>query len=171
MKKLFCAMMVVLMSVGFSGCFSSFYNASTKDEYEQEQGQEYEQDQKQKVYGVGDTQKLEGVSLTVTNVESGVYCGSSESENGSFVKVSFKMKNENNEPHEISYLDFTLNDTYTIRETTYRMTNIEIGGFELLKGNEYEFYAIFDCKYEHTQVDMIFGWEKGLFDGTKEWVL
>lgn len=169
MKKFFCAMTVVLMSLSFCGCSSSFYNASTGDEYEQEQ----EQEQEQKVYGVGDTQTVGGVSLTVTKAESNTAYFAGESEPIKFpsVKVFFKMKNESNEPYTISYLDFTLNDTYTIRETDYKSTNIEKGGFQLVKGNVYEFYAVFDCKYEHTEVDMVFIWETGLFDDKKEWAL
>ena len=161
MKKILSGIMAGLMAVSLCGCFGGY-------ESEGESGQK--QEQVQKVYGVGDTQKVKGVSLTVTNVESGLYCGSRKSENGSWVKVYFTMQNENDKPYRISYLYFTLNDTYTIRETTYLRTNIESGGFYLVKDNTYDFYTIFDCTYKHTEADMVFEWEKGLFD-TREWVI
>lgn len=161
MKKILSGIMAGVMAVSLCGCFGG---------YDSEGESSQKQEQVQKTYGVGDTQKVKGVSLTVTNVESGLYCGSRKSENGSWVKVYFTMQNENDEPCRISYLYFTLNDTYTIRETTYLMTNIESGGFYLVKGNTYDFYTIFDCKYKHTEADMVFEWEKGLFD-TREWVI
>ena len=161
MKKILSGIMAGVMAVGFCGCVGG---------YESESESSQKQEQVQKVYGVGDTQKVKGVSLTVTNVESGLYCDNRKSENGSWVKVYFTMQNENDNPYRISYLYFTLNDTYTIRETTYLRTNIESGGFYLVKGNTYDFYTIFDCTYKHTEADMVFEWEKGLFD-TREWVI
>jgi hypothetical protein len=161
MKKILSGIMAGVMAVSFCGCMGG---------YESESESSQKQEQVQKTFGVGDTQTVKGVSLTVTNVESGLYCGDRKSENGSWVKVYFTMQNENDEPCRISYLYFTLNDTYTIRETTYLMTNIESGGFYLVKGNTYDFYTIFDCKYKHTEADMVFEWEKGLFD-TREWVI
>lgn len=149
MKKILSGIMAGVMAVSLCGCFGG---------------------QEQKTYGVGDTQKVKGVSLTVTNVESGLYCDNRKSENGSWVKVYFTMQNENDEPYTVFYVDFSLNDTYTVRETTYRLTDIQSGGFALVKGNTYDFYTIFDCKYEHTQADMVFEWEKGLFD-TRKWVI
>ena len=134
MKKILSGIMAGLMAVSFCGCFGGY----------EESGQ--------KTYGVGDTQKVKGVSLTVTNVESGLYCGDRKSENGSWVKVYFTMQNENDEPYKVFYVDFSLNDTYTVRETTYRLTDIQSGGFYLVKGNTYDFYTIFDCKYEHTKI-------------------
>lgn len=157
MKKILIGIMAVIMVVSFCGCIDG-----------DESGQK--QEQVQKTFGVGDTQKVKGVSLTVTNVESGLYCGNRKSENGSWVKVYFTMRNENDEPYKVYYIDFTLNDTYTVRETTYLLTDIQSGGFALVKGNTYDFYTIFDCKYEHTQADMVFEWEKGLFD-TRKWVI
>ena len=157
MKKILIGIMAVIMVVSFCGCIDG-------DESSQKQ------EQVQKTFGVGDTQTVKGVSLTVTNVESGLYCGDRKSENGSWVKVSFTMQNENDEPYKVYYIDFTLNDTYTVRESTYRLTDIQSGGFALVKGNTYDFYTIFDCKYEHTQADMVFEWEKGLFD-TRKWVI
>lgn len=162
MKKILSGIMVGVMAVILCGCFGGYENSGS----EKDSGQE----QVQKTFGVGDTQKVKGISLTVTNVESGLYCGSRKSENGSWVKVYFTMQNENDEPYSISYLDFTLNDTYTVRETTYSLTDIQSGGFALVKGNTYDFYTIFDCKYEHTQADMVFEWEKGLFY-TRKWVI
>jgi hypothetical protein len=157
MKKILSGIMAGVMAVSFCGCFGDY-----------EIGQK--QEQAQRTFGVGDTQKVKGVSLTVTNVESGLYCDNRKSENGSWVKVYFTMQNENDEPYKVFYVDFSLNDTYTVRETTYRLTDIQSGGFALVKGNTYDFYTIFDCKYEHTEADMVFEWEKGLFD-TREWVL
>lgn len=157
MKKILIGIMAVIMVVSFCGCIDGDESGQT-------------QEQVQKTFGVGDTQTVKGVSLTVTNVESGLYCGNRKSENGSWVKVYFTMRNENDEPYKVYYIDFTLNDTYTVRETTYLLTDIQSGGFALVKGNTYEFYTIFDCKYEHTQADMVFEWEKGLFD-TRKWVI
>ena len=161
MKKILSGIMAGVMAVSLCGCFGG-YESDSESGQKQEQGQ--------KTYGIGDTQKVKGVSLTVTNVESGLYCGDRKSENGSWVKVYFTMENENDEPYKVFYVDFSLNDSYTVRETTYRLTDIQSGGFALVKGNTYDFYTIFDCKYEHTQADMVFEWEKGLFD-TRKWVI
>ena len=159
MKKLISLMASVLMVGSMASCGSGSTESSVE-----------ESTSVAKRYVVGDTQKVKGVSLTVTNVESGLYCDSRKSENGSWVKVYFTMQNENDEPYKVFYVDFSLNDTYTVRETTYRLTDIQSGGFALVKGNTYDFYTIFDCKYEHTQADMVFEWEKGLFD-TRKWVI
>ena len=158
MKKIVSSLIALLMVGCMCGCG------------EVESESQVESTSVSKQYGVGDTQKVKGVSLTVTNVESGLYCDDRKSENGSWVKVYFTMKNENDEPYKVFYVDFSLNDTYTVRETTYRLTDIQSGGFALVKGNTYDFYTIFDCKYEHTQADMVFEWEKGLFD-TRKWVI
>jgi hypothetical protein len=159
MKKLISLIASVLMVGSMASCGSGTTESSVE-----------ESTSVAKQYVVGDTQKVKGVSLTVTNVESGLYCGDRKSENGSWVKVYFTMQNENDEPYKVFYVDFSLNDTYTVRETTYRLTDIQSGGFALVKGNTYDFYTIFDCKYEHTQADMVFEWEKGLFD-TRRWVI
>ena len=124
-----------------------------------------------KTYYVGDTQKVKGISITVTNVESGLYCDNKKSSNGWWVKVHFTATNDNDEPYKIFYSDFELNDTYTIRKTSYSLTNIKSGGFEMIKGNTYEFFVIFDCKYQHSEKDMIFMWDRGLFYENQEWVV
>ena len=125
-----------------------------------------------KPYYVNDTQKMDNVSLKVTSVESGNTYGTERSKNGQWVLVYFTMENLSDKPYRISYLYFTLNDTYTIRETTYRLTNIESGGFNLIKGNKYEFWCVYDCKYGHNEKDLMFIWESNdLFKDTRVWVL
>lgn len=126
-----------------------------------------------KTYKVGDTQTWQDISLKVKKVESGLYCGNRKSENGSWVKVYFSIENNNADYYTLSYVHFTLNDTYTIRDTYYSLTDIPSGGFVLVGGNTYEFYVIFDCKYAHTEKDLVFLWEVGgwVFGTTKEWVL
>ena len=153
MKKILIIFICMIMIFCFGACLDS----------------EEKQEQPQKVYGIGETQKWKGVSVTVTNVESGLYCGGEKSDNGSWVKIYFTMINENSEPCKIFYTSFTLNDTYTVRETTYRLTNIESGGFSLIKGNIYDFYIVFDCKYAHYEAEMVFEWEKSWLDGTLKW--
>lgn len=161
MKKIISILIVVLMAINLSGCFGLFEIEDKNDT------------PTNKVYYLYDTQKMDNVSLKVTKVESGKYYGSEESRNGEWVGVFFTMENLNEEPYRISYLYFTLNDTYTIRETTYRLTNIESGGFYLIKGTIYEFWCVYDCKYGHNEKDLKFIWEtNGLFGGdTREWVL
>ena len=121
---------------------------------------------------VGDTQKMDNVSVVVTRVEDGTFYGTEKSSNGKWVRVYFTMENFNDEPYRVSYSDFTINDTYTIRETNYRLTNIESGGFNLVKGNKYEFWCVFDCSYGYAEKDLIFIWDNGgIFGETREWVI
>ena len=94
MKKILSGIMAGVMAVSLCGCFGG---------YESDSESSQKQEQVQKVYGVGDTQKVKGVSLTVTNVESGLYCGSRKSENGSWVKVYFTMQNENEKDFKRNY--------------------------------------------------------------------
>lgn len=155
MKKLVIMLILISILLCLGGCW-----------FEEE-----EQPKEEKVYKVGDRQGVDGIFITVTNVESAPYCDNRKSANGSWVKVHFTAENTKNEPQKIFYTSFTLNDTYTIRETTYRLTNIESGGFALVKGNVYEFYAVFDCTYSHYYADMVFEWEKGWFDGKRKWII
>jgi hypothetical protein len=111
---------------------------------------------------------MKGVQLKVVDVKTTCDYGMV----GWYVTVYFEMENTNSEPYYLNYLHFTLNDCYTICETSYRNTNIESGGFKLVKGVKYDFYTRFTTKYRHDEKDMIFIWEtNGLFGGTKEWVL
>lgn len=121
-----------------------------------------------KTYSVGDTQTMKGVQLKVVDVKTTCDYGMV----GWYVTVYFEMENTNSEPYYLNYLHFTLNDCYTICEVVGRNTNIESGGFKLVKGEKYEFYTKFTTRYRHDEKDMIFIWESnGLFSDTREWVL
>jgi hypothetical protein len=161
-KKILSILIAITMVVSLSGCFGLL---------ETESGNKNDTPTN-KTYYVNDTQKMDNVSLKVTSVESGNTYGTERSKNGQWVLVYFTMENLSDEPYRISYLYFTLNDTYTIRETTYRLTNIESGGFYLIKGTIYEFWCVYDCKYGHNEKDIKFIWESNdLFKDTREWVL
>lgn len=157
MKKLLSILIAIVMVISISGC-SGLLDSESKPSNNN--------------YYVGQKQTMDKVSLVVTSVESGNTYGTEKSRNGKWVLVYFTMQSQNSEPYRISYLYFTLNDTYTIRETSYTKTNIDSGGFYLVKGTTYEFWCVFDCKYGHNEKDLIFTWESNdLFSDTREWVL
>lgn len=157
MRKILSFALMLLMAVGMCGC--SFWGSTDnkKDSTESE-----------KVCEIGETQTIKDVSLTVTSVESGLYYRNQRSENGSWVKIKFTAKTEK-DGSKIYYSDFSLNDGYTIRETPYE-TNIKLGGFALVTGQQYDFFVVYDCKYSHYEVDMIFKWTE-LYRGTRRWQL
>lgn len=164
MKKIISILIVFLIAINLSGCYWLF-ESDSNNEIE-------ETPPINKVYGLYDMQEMEGVRLTVTKLDGGKYFNGYKSQNGEWVGVFFTMENLNDEPYRISYLYFTLNDTYTIRNTSYLDTNIESGGFYLLKGTVYEFYCVYDCTYGYIQKDLKFVWEgNSFFSGTREWVL
>ena len=160
MKKIFFLLLIFLVLVSFCGCVSFFE----------------EEDQEEKDYYVGDTQTFDGVSLKITNVESGPYLnynsGNSEkSQNGHWVKVSFTIEKVGNSQFKLYGSDFKLNDTYTIRDITYRHSKLE-SGFDVLEGNKYQFNVVFDSSYSHEEKDLRFLWSPGtFFDDTYVWIL
>lgn len=120
------------------------------------------------VYGIGDTQEIKGVKLRVENVSSApkLY------EEGYWVSVRIEMENTKSKPYTLSYLDFTLNDGYTLREADAKSTNIEGEEFKMLPKTTYDFFIEFSSKYAHDMQDMIFVWEgSGLFRGERRWVI
>ena len=160
MKKIVGLLLIILIACLLLGCI----------DLSEDEGSE------EKEYHVGDTQTFDGVSLKVTNVESGYYLnykdGSSEkSQNGYWVKVSFTIEKEGNRQFTIYGIDFRLNDTYTMRDITYRHSKIE-SGFEVLEGNKYQFNVVFDSSYSHDEKDLRFLWSPGtFFDKTYVWIL
>ena len=120
------------------------------------------------VYGIGDTQEIKGVKLRVKNVSSAqkLY------EEGYWVTVRIEMENTKAKPYTLSYLDFTLNDGYTLRETDEKRTNIEGEEFKMLPKTTYDFFIQFSSKYAHDMQYMIFIWKgNGSLGREKEWVL
>lgn len=157
MKKILSFILVVLMAFGMCGCSFLGDTDDKKDSTEND-----------KICEIGETQTIKDVSLTVKSVESGLYYNNERSQNGSWVKIKFTAKTEK-DGSKIYYSDFSLNDGYTIRETPYA-TNIKLNGFALVTGQQYDFFVVYDCKYSHYEVDMIFKWTE-LFSGTRRWCL
>lgn len=147
MKKFLTAILSVFLTVVLFGCVPS------TNEKEQP-----------KVYGIGDTQTMSGIDLTVTKVESRE---ESKSYNGYYVIVYFTVKTEKTNYPTIFYTSFYLNDSYTKRNSAFRLTDIPNGHLDLVAGNEYNFRVGFDCKYSHEQADMIFIWNGLWYDN--EW--
>lgn len=155
MKKLFIILISIILCFMLVSCVSFFEEEKTEEE---------------KVFAVGEVQEMDNIKVKVTKVESGLYCDNKKSTNGSWVKVFFTMENLDSKPYYLSYLSFEINDTYTLRNTTYNRTSIPSGDFYLLENNIYEFYCVFDCKYSHTEKDLIFIWESnGLIKSKKQW--
>jgi hypothetical protein len=161
MKKILLGIMAGLMAVSCCSCLSVC-------DYEIDY--DFASEEEEKTYFVGDNQPVTRVSFPITNVESYLYFEGEKSENGSWVVVHFTMETKNDNSYRVYYKDFMLNDTYTMRESEYSLTNIEDGEFYLVKGNTYDFYVGFDCKYAHTEVDMVFEWEMSLFY-IRQWVI
>ena len=119
------------------------------------------------VYGIGDTQEIRGVKLRVKSVSSTqIY------EDDYLVSVMVEIENTKAKPYTLSYLDFTLNDGYTLRKTDEKSTNIEGEEFKMLPKTTYVFYINFSTEYAHDMKDMIFIWKgKGSLGREKKWVL
>ena len=120
------------------------------------------------VYGIGDTQEIRGVKLRVKSVSSAPkFYGA-----GYLVSVMVEIENTKAKPYTLSYLDFTLNDGYTLRKTDEKSTNIEGEEFKMLPKTTYVFYINFSTEYAHDMKDMIFIWKgKGSLGSAKKWVL
>ncbi len=162
MKKILSFILVILMTIGICGCSLSMGTDSSEKV-------DSSSSSKSDVHCIGDTHKLSGISVTVTKIESGLYCGKKKSENGTWVRVYFSVS-VTGDSKSIFYTDFTLNDTYTVRETSYSLTNIPSGGFALVEGNVYEFYVTFDSKYSPSEADLTFKFSKFL-SGSRVWHL
>lgn len=137
MKKIIAIAMVMIMSLClFSGCSNS-----------------------KSTYKVGETAECNGLEFTLTNTEYGTYCDNVKSENGSWVRVWFDIKNVSDETKTIYCHDFTMNDSYT--EYDFAQYEYGFSGRELkaLPNNTYEICLTYDCKYNQSQKDMSIKYE------------
>lgn len=158
MKKVLIILISMMMCIVLVSCVPFFQEEETVEE--------------EKTYVVGDVQEMDNIKVKVTKVESGLYCDNRKSTNGSWVKVFFTMENLDSEPYYLSYLSFVINDTYTLRNTTYNRTSIPSGDFYLLENNIYNFYCVFDCNYSHHEKDLIFIWESNdLIKRKRQWLI
>lgn len=123
-------------------------------------------------YGIGDTQTIDGVDITVTAVKSGAYYKNIESRKGKWVAITFDIVDKNDDYDCFYASDFTLNDTYTVREYSYRHSELGGGLNTLNNGTVYEMWLVFDCSYGHEEKDMVFSYkEGGLLGKTYKWVI
>jgi hypothetical protein len=125
-----------------------------------------------KSYGIGDTQTIDGIDITVTEVKSAKYYKNIESRRGKWVAIAFDIVDKNDKEDTIFSSDFTLNDTYTVREYSYRHSEFGGGLSTLNNGTVYHMWLVFDCSYGHEEKDMVFTYTDGvLFGGTYKWVI
>ena len=156
MKKLLCSLTAMCMAVSLCGCSVDEETSSSKN----------------RAYGIGDTQEISGVEITLTQVESGKYYGGVESKKGKWVLIYFNVVDKNDEYDCFYASDFTLNDTYTIREYSYRKGELGSGLKTLNNGTVYELWCVYDCSYGHEERDMVFTYDEGgLFGGKLNWFI
>lgn len=162
MKKILSLIIVVLMTIGISAC-SVTTGGNSSDKADSSSASQ------NTVHKIGETQTLDNISITAKSVANGLYCDGRKSSNGTWVRVNFTVSTTKNYK-KIYYTDFTLNDSYTIRKTTASLTNIPVGGFTMVEGNEYEFYVVFDSKYSTLETELTFMWTNVPY-GKKSWYL
>lgn len=152
MKKIV-SLLMVFFTVFFSGCLPFEENQSQQAPPKSE-------------YYVGEKQEIQGVFVKPTKVIS--------TQNGDkwLVRIDFEIENTNENYYYLNWLHFTLNDSWTIYETSSGYTDIPSGGFDLVRGNVYEFYVSFVVKYSHEDKDMILIWSKNSYSSKSvKWVL
>ena len=86
--------------------------------------------------------------------------------------VYFNIVDKNNEYDCFYAHNFTLNDTYTVREYSYRNGEMGSGLNTLNNGTIYEMWCVYDCTYDYKEVDMVFTYKKGgLLGKSLSWVI
>jgi hypothetical protein len=163
MKKILSGIMAGVMAVSLCGCFGG---------YERDSESSQKQEQVQKTFGVGDTQTIDGVNITLTEVKTQTQpINFVSSDNGYFVRVFFEVEKLHDKYFVLYGSDFRLNDTYTIRDCAFCSKDLN-GGINLLQGNVYSFEVIFDSSYSHEGKDLTFIWDNGgIFGKTRKWVI
>ena len=160
MKKIVSSLIALLMAGCMCGCG------------EVESESQVESTSVAKRYVVGDTQTIDGVDITVTAVKSGTHYKNIESRKGKWVAITFDIVDKNDDYDCFFASDFTLNDTYTVRECSYRNAELSGGLNTLNNGTVYEMWLVFDCSYGHEEKDMVFTYKDGgLLGRTYKWVI